>query len=552
MKVYDALADAFVAEGTDAIFGLMGGGNAHFMASFAQHPGARLYDCRHESSGLSMADGWARVTGRPGVCTVTCGPGVTQLATSLVVARRAGTPLVVFAADLPEGGPDHQLFNQARFAEAVEAGFVRVNAPKDAHDAVRRAFYLARTESRPVFLDGPMDVLEMEFAPHETYVPSKALIPAAQPIAPDPAQVAEAVRILRASCRPVIVAGRGAVAAGAGDVIRSLARKTGALIATSLLCQGFLADDEFSAGVAGSYATSQAMELFREADCVIGAGASLNYFTLGAGFRAARFIQIDRRPNVLMGSGRAADCYVQADARVALEAILAALDDQPASAGMRTPEVSRKLRAGDGAALVSDDAAVDPRAAVRVLDEALPEGFGLVAGNGHFTAFLTELRRPRRPYTVTVAFGCIGQALGNAIGATVATGSPMVCIDGDSSIMMTLVEFDTLARYALPLLVVVMNDQALGAEYHRLQAQAKPAGIAHIATPDLGAVARAFGLRGRLVQRLDELAPAIAEFAADPKPTVIDLRVSREVLSPGFQRLFERFEKSSPAGATGA
>ena len=471
MKVYDALAAAFVAEGTNTIFALMGGGNAHFIAAFAEHPGARVYDCRHESSGLSMADGWARVTGRPGVCTVTCGPGVTQLATSLVVARRARTPLVVFAPELPEGGPDHQLFNQARFAEAVEAGFVRVNAPKGAYDAVRAAFYLARTESRPIFLDAPMDVLEMEFAPPGPYVDSTTLMAGAQPIGPAPAQIVEAVRILGASRRPVIVAGRGAMAAQAGDAIRRLARKCGAVIATSLLCQGFLADEEFSAGVAGSYATAPAMALFREADCVIGVGASLNYFTLGAGFRDARFIQIDLRPQLLMGNGRRADCYVQADARVALEAMLAALEHKSPSDGLRTADVRRMLNAGDVSTVVSDESGVDPRAAVRLLDEALPEGFGLVAGNGHFTAFLTEMRRPRHPYTVTVAFGCIGQALGNAIGATVATGSPMVCIDGDSSIMMTLVEFDTLARYALPLLVIVMNDQALGAEYHRLAAQ---------------------------------------------------------------------------------
>src|ERR1700730_8478617 len=108
MTVYEALAHAVLSEGTTDIFGLMGSGNAHWLAEFQESSQVRTYFVRDEGHGLAMADGWARVTGKPGVCAVTCGPGLTQLATSLVVARRAGTPIVVFAGELPAGRGDHQ------------------------------------------------------------------------------------------------------------------------------------------------------------------------------------------------------------------------------------------------------------------------------------------------------------------------------------------------------------------------------------------------------------------------------------------------------------
>ena len=103
-----------------------------------------------------MADGWARATHTPGVCTATCGPGVTQLATALVTAARAQSPLVAFVGESPTTDEEYvQRFDQSRFAEACEAGFVRVLSPDTAYDAVRKAFYLAKLESRPIMLSAP-------------------------------------------------------------------------------------------------------------------------------------------------------------------------------------------------------------------------------------------------------------------------------------------------------------------------------------------------------------------------------------------------------------
>src|SRR6266436_8854516 len=126
MKVFQGLAKAFAAEGVTAVFGMMGDGNMYWMEAL-HDLGVNLLEVRHEGAGLGMADGWARATHTPGVATATCGPGVTQLATALVTASRAGSPLVAFCGEHPTTDDEYtQYLDQSRFAEACEAGFVRV------------------------------------------------------------------------------------------------------------------------------------------------------------------------------------------------------------------------------------------------------------------------------------------------------------------------------------------------------------------------------------------------------------------------------------------
>jgi len=172
MKVYERLADAFAAEGTRAIFGMMGDGNMFWMHALAKH-GVRMIEVRHEGAGLGMADGWARATHDVGVCTATCGPGVSQLATALVTASRASSPLVAFVGEYPTNDQEYiQRFDQPRFAEACEAEFVRLTSADVTDDVVRQAFYLAKTESRPVMLSCPMDIQQKDFEDDEPYKPS--------------------------------------------------------------------------------------------------------------------------------------------------------------------------------------------------------------------------------------------------------------------------------------------------------------------------------------------------------------------------------------------
>ena len=377
MKIYQALAAAFSGEGVTSIFGIMGDGNMYWMSEIEKtHPKMRIYEGRHEGACLAMADGWARVSGEPGVCAVTCGPGLAQLATSLLVASRARTPCVVFAGDTPDGSLTHsQRLNQARFAEACEAGFVKVTTTDGAFEMVRRAFNQARVEGRPVIVSAAMDLQLKEYDGPETYVSSKAFLPAVPPLQPDPSLVAAAAKLIAESKRPVIIAGRGASRPTRAEAILRLGDRIGALLATTLLAKTYLAEAEFHAGIAGVFAPHETTELLSEADCVIGVGASLNTYTLESGylFPDARFVQIDTAPQIVMGTGKVADCFVRGDARLTVDALDKALAAQGfTSKGYRTPESLEKLRAEiDPAHFDIPDGTVDPRVAASVLDEML-------------------------------------------------------------------------------------------------------------------------------------------------------------------------------------
>ncbi|MBI4190316.1 MAG: thiamine pyrophosphate-binding protein [Betaproteobacteria bacterium] len=548
MKVFQRLASAFAAEGVSTVFGMMGDGNMYWMDELDKL-GVRLMEVRHEGVGLGMADGWARVTRTPGVCTGTCGPGVSQLATALLTASRADSPLVAFVGESPTGDDESvQRLDQARFAAACETGFVRVDSPDTADAAVRKAFYLAKTESRPVMLSAPMNVQQMAFENDEPYQPSSALfLPRALHPAPD--AIKQAADIVAASRKPVIIVGRGAIWSGAGDAVTRLGKRTGALIATTLRAKTWLAEEEYHVGVSGNFATRTAIQLFQEADCVIAVGASLNRYTVEQGYLYpnARFVHLDSKPHVMMAGGRSADCYVQCDARIGVEALDRALAERSVKAtGYRTRDVAERLihNYADRTEFPIEPGCVDPREVCLALDETVPADIGLFISSGAVAGFSAMLfKRPRAMVHAAYFFGCIGQMFPAAMGAVVATGKPALLVDGDASFMMHLADFDTAVRYNMPLLAVVLNDQALGSEYHKMRAHHLKAELSTIPTPDLGAFAVTFGGKGRLARSVEDVRSAAAEWIAKPGPMILDVRISRNVLSvPNRRILYARDE----------
>ena len=544
MKVYEALAAAFAAEGTTDVFGMMGDANMHWMNALASR-GTRLYEVRHEGAGLSMAHGYARASGRPGVVTTTSGPGTAQLATSMIVASRARIPLVAFCGETPLGDTSAvQYLDQRRFAAAIECEFLQVTKAESAAEVVQRAFYVARTQSRPVMISAPFDVQLQEFEDDMPYVPSTELLRTPK-LLPHPTQIQQACEIIGASKRVVIVAGRGARNADAGEQVLALQRRTGALLATTLQAKNWLsAETEYHVGIAGLFGSRLAMELLQEADCVVSVGASLNHYTIESGylFPEAKFIQIDTAPHLVMGNGQVADCYMQADAVTALDALTGALGVRGIEVeGFHTPEVHSRLTAPliDPAEFRSEPGLLDPREAISVLDAELPGEIGLVLGSGHQTDFGTMLFQRSREITSNYGmFGAIGQAPLLTIGTVVANGGkPTFVVEGDASFLMHLSEFETACRYGLPVLVVVMNDQALGAEYHKAKAKGLDPELAVIPTPELGTVGQALGGGGAQFVGCADCRAALAEYVRNPRPTVIDVRITRDVLSVPYRRI---------------
>jgi thiamine pyrophosphate-dependent acetolactate synthase large subunit-like protein len=547
MKVSDALATAFVKEGVTTVFGLMGNGNMYWWHALDQHPDVAIYETRHEGTALTMAEGWARATGQPGICTVTQGPGLSQLGTALIVAARARVPMVVFAGDTALNDPHGvQQFDQARFVEATEAGFVPIWKASEAEEAVRTAFYRARIESRPIVLNAPMDIQAEEYdGDIDEYETSTSWLPGRQRIQPDADLLREAARVIGESKKPVIVVGQGAAASGAGEVVTRLGDRIGALLATTLPMKGWLGESEYHVGVSGLYATRTTIELFADADLVIGVGASLNHYTTEHGyiFPNARYVHIDVKPSIVMGTGKRADYYVQGDAKLSVETLDQQLAQQGVkNTGFRTAETRAMLAEydPDPREFELDPGTVDPRQVASILDEVLPPDVGVVHGTGHCSGITAIFMRKPRKLTWTVnTFGCIGQAVPTAIGAAVALdGAPLAVVDGDASTLMHMQELETAARLGVKLLIAVFNDEALGAEYQKLVSKKMDARAAAIPTPDLGAVARAFGCRGRQASTLDAVKAGVEEFLAGEGPMLLDIRVSRSVISVPYSRLW--------------
>jgi len=407
---------------------------------------------------------------------------------------------------------------------------------------VRKAFYLAKLESRPIMLSAPMDIQQQEFEDDEPYRPSSTLMPRA-PCARIP-QSRTGGRHDRRQPQAHDHRRPRRPWSGAGNAVLKLAERAGALIATTLMAKTWLSEDEFHIGISGTYGTRTAMQLCEEADCVIAIGASLNRFTTEHNYLYpnAKFVHIDAKPHVMMSGGRAAECYLQSDARAGVEALEALLAKRGfKQTGYRTGEVRERLANAwdDRRKYTIEPGSVDPREVILALDEAVPANINLFTGSGATAGFSNIGFRRQRPLVLpSHFFGCIGQMMPAAMGGVTALGNqPAILVDGDASVMMHLAEFDTMVRYEMPLLIVVMNNQMLGAEYYKLDAHKMNAALSCIATPDLGAVATGFGGRGRLVRSIPELRTAVAEWLAKPGPMMIDVRIATNVITLPYRRI---------------
>jgi acetolactate synthase I/II/III large subunit len=541
-KVYEKLAEAFHAEGARTLFALLGDGNMHWAIAL-EALGCRAIYARHEHCAVSMAIAHANATGEPGIASVTCGPGLTQIMTALTTAARAEIPVVVFAGEAPISSPWYnQAADQAPYVTACGAKYIQTHHPPRMLDQVREAFLTARLDRRPVVIGVPFD-LQAQTAPTTAdYTASTDVIPRVGRMMPAPEDVAACAEEIRRSQRIVLFAGRGAKRSGAADECRQLADKVGAVLATTLPVRGLFHDHPFSLGVAGGFSSDVAREVFAQADLVIAVGASVSHHTTDGGklYPKARVIQIDSRPLGVHQGRRVADVYVRADAKAGLAAVMHALGAYSSPGRLRTPELADEIvrRPADGASFEIEAGLLDPRDAVRTLDEALPKEWQIVNSSGHCSYFTTHMRGRSADRSHAIReFGAIGNGLSYAIGVAAAhPNEPVVLLDGDGGLLMHAQELETVRRHNLPILLCIFNDGAYGSEIHKLRADGLSDSGAVFGRGDLGSIARGFGLAGSVVNDLSALPQLVAAFAAKPRGTLLDVHISDRVMSPVMRR----------------
>ena len=562
MRVAEAVGRALASLGVDAVFGLLGSGNLTFTNAL-RDAGVPFHAARHEGGAICMADGYARVSGRLAACSVHQGPGLTNAVTGLTEAAKSRTPLLVLAADTPAAALRSNFrIDQSALVEAVGAVAERVHGPATAMVDVARAVRRAQVERRAVVLMLPLDVQAAECDP--------ALPPPLPELAPPrPGSVDALAALLAAAERPAIIAGRGAVLAGAGPALRELGERCGAVLATSAVANGLFADDPHALGIAGGFSSPLAARLLRESDVVVAFGAALNQWTTRHGTLIAngtRVAQVDLDGDAI-GAHRSVDVGVVGDARETALALLAAFGPgdrngsgtpvepgdrsgpgtpvEPLGAGRRTEGLAAEIAAGgwhdepyeDGAA----PGRLDPRTLTIALDELLPLERTVVVDSGHFMGWPSMyLRTPDAAgFVFPQAFQCVGLGLGNAIGAALARPDRLtVAAVGDGGMLMALPELETLGRLGLPLLVVIYDDAAYGAEVHHFRPMGQAVDLAQFPATDFAALAEAAGCRGLEARDVDDLDGVREWLAVRDRPLVLDARVDPDICADWLEEAF--------------
>ena len=541
LHVFDALARTVAAEGIDTVFALLGDANMNFATRLAEQ-GCDFIYVRHEHCAVAAAMAFARKTGDVGVATVTCGPGLTQVLTALPAAVRTHLPLVIIAGEAPlKSGWYNQAIDQAPFIEATGAAYHALHWPERMPTAIRDAFLEARTQRRPVVVGIPFDLQDQAWPGPLTWPePSKELLPKVSAMPAHSDDVARAAAMIEGAKRIVVMAGMGAVEAGAAAACKVLAERCDALLATTLPARGLFHDDPFSIGIAGGFSSAIARQCFAEADLVVAIGCSLARHNSDAGklWPKARVLQIDTNPLTISQGRIAADAHLRADARLGTEALANAVS--PRRPDWRRDDLAERVRTtpADSAPFDIQPGLLDPRDVVAALEESLPADWELVNSSGHCSYFFAQMpSRPQERFLTIREFGAIGNGISFAMGVAAARPDrTTVLFDGDGSLLMHIQELETIRRHGLNILIIVLNDGAYGSEIHKLRAEGLSDDGAVFGRTDLAAIARGFGIGGETVDDLAHLPALIERFKDTGGAAVWDVLISDRVISPVVRR----------------
>src|SRR4051812_16804131 len=538
MKVADVVARCLHDEGVETFFGVVGSGN--FTVTTSLHArGARFVAARHENGAICMADAHARVCGQLGCVSVHQGPGFTNAITGLTEAAKARTPLVLVAADTPAGETRSNFYvEQAKIAEAVGAVPVRVNRARSAYTDTIKAIRAARGR-RAVVLNLPLDVAGEEAEWPER--PPATAVPEA-PV-PSPTALRAVADAIERAQRPVIIAGRGAVLSGARDPLIALSEAIGAPVATSAMGHGIFNGYGFSLGISGGFASPLAQEVIAAADLILAFGARLTRWTTANGALIAPGAKVVQFDVDAEGFSDRADLTVIGDATRAA----AMLRDEARGGDGRLDDALRERIASrrwrdepfDDA---SNERHVDPRALSIALDDLLPAERTVVVDSGHFMGFPAMYLAAPDPegFVFTQSFQSIGLGLANAVGAALARPDRLtVAALGDGGAMMGLQELETAARLRLPILFVIYDDAAYGAEVHHFRPMGHPVETVQFPDADFAAIARGAGCDGVVVRTLDDL-DAVRDWlgGARERPLLVDAKVNPDVVAEWLEEAF--------------
>ena len=536
------LLESMKREGVDVLFGYPGGAVIDIYDELPRHPELRHVLVRHEQGAVHAADGYARASGKTGVCLVTSGPGATNTVTGIATAYSDSIPLVIFTGQVPT-----QLIGNDAFQEVDIVGITR---PCTKHNflvkdisklalTIRQAFYLARSgRPGPVLVDLPKDVMQKrtEFVwPEDIYM--RSYNPTYKP---NLNQLRRSVEELAKAERPVILAGGGVIMSNAAEALTGLARKLSIPVTCTLMgLGGFPATDPLWLGMVGMHGTYAANLAINNCDVLMCVGARFDDRVTGrlAAFAPkARIVHIDIDPTSIRKNVEV-HVPVVGDCRMALEGISEICD----------AKLENKDWAGEHAAWLAavaewksskplcyqENGNIKPQAVIEALYE-ITGGDAIIATEvGQHQMWVAQFYSFTKPRTLLTSggLGTMGYGFPASVGAQFAfPDKKVIAVAGDASLQMNIQELATVVANKLPIKVVILNNRYLGMvrQWQELFYNNNYSSTNMEAQPDFVKLAEAYGAEGYRIEKAEDMRAVLEKALASPNPAFIDVVVERE------------------------
>ncbi len=531
-----ALIQSLADHGVEIVFGIPGGVMIPIYDALYGRTDVKNMLMRHEQGGAHAADGYARATGKIGVCFATSGPGATNLVTGLATAYMDSVPVLAVTGQVKTAALGKDSFQEADttgITMPVTKHNYLVKDVKDVARVVAEAIFVATTgRPGPVLIDIPMDVslAEVDYEP-VSEVKMRGYEPEVQI---DDSAIDKAAQLINAAQRPVLYVGGGVISANASDELRELSEKTHILVTTTLLGKGAIDETHaHSLGMLGMHGTAYANHAVHNCDLLIAVGARFDDRVTGklAAFaQKAKVIHVDVDPAEI-GKTVAVDVAIAGDCKEVLKRLTKRVAKRDETDWNRQIV---KWRNEYALVCPTDDTRVFPQCVIQKVWEATGGNAVIatdVGQNQMWTALYYKTTRPRQ-FLSSGGLGTMGYGFPAALGAQVGCpDSHVFAIVGDGGFQMTLQELAPACEHKLPIKIILLNNGFLGMvrQWQELFWNSRYSGVDISYQPDFVKLADAYGAVGIKVENMSQIDAALAKaMEVNDRPTLIDFRISRD------------------------
>ncbi|MBI4336800.1 MAG: biosynthetic-type acetolactate synthase large subunit [Chloroflexi bacterium] len=525
--------EALLREGVEVVFGIPGGTILPLYQTLPQYPQLRHILTRHEQGAAMAADGYARVTGKAGVCFATSGPGATNLVTGLAGAMMDSVPVVAVTGQVARAAIGKDAFQETDITgitlPITKHNYLVMQAA-DIPYVIKEAFAIATTgRPGPVLIDIPKDVFTEEA---EAHYPDRVDIPNRSVLEGHPQQVKRAAQLIAEAKRPLILAGRGIIVSRAWDELKELAEKAQVPVITTLLGKSSFPEDHILyVGMPGMHGAAYASLAINQADLLIGVGMRFDDRVTGkiSSFAPnAKVIHIDIDPAEISKNVKA-HVPIVGDAKHVLRQLLGVV--QSANHGEWLQQIEQLRR--EHPLRVRESEALLPQYIIEQLSDATGGRAVVATGVGQHQMWTAQFYKFVEPnlFVTSGGLGSMGFEVPAAIGAQVGRpGTPVWTVAGDGGFQMTMNELATMVEHHLPVKIALFNNFHLGMvrQWQDLFYQKSYIATHYSGSPDFVKLAEAYGILGLRVKERSAVRPAIEQAMAHQGPVLVDFWVAEE------------------------